>query len=281
MQSAVLNTHVLALGIAGIGEALAECAQPVRECVGRRTAEKTDQRQRRLLRTRHQRPRHRRAAHERDELAPPHRSITSSARASTEDGISRPSVQSASWWMLLLELYLPPSTLISRTVAIAVWIGDPRDTRPEPDIAILMSTETVSMGKTGKSNKNRLRVCTVSTRAREAEWELGTFATDKYRSSPYHVVFTLPAQIADIAYQNKAVIYDLLFKASSETMLTIAADPKHLGARIGILSVTWGSAVDMLDLQRHHLPGAQSAAISEAEQDPDFEAAGDPAVIAS
>jgi hypothetical protein len=55
----------------------------------------------------------------------------------------------------------------------------------------------------------------------------------------------LPARIADIAYQNKAVIYDLLFKASSETMLTIAADPKHLGARIGILAVlhTWGSAL--------------------------------------
>ena len=61
----------------------------------------------------------------------------------------------------------------------------------------------------------------------------------------FHVVFTLPARIADIAYQNKAVIYDLLFKASSETMLTIAADPKHLGARIGILSVlhSWGSAM--------------------------------------
>ena len=61
----------------------------------------------------------------------------------------------------------------------------------------------------------------------------------------FHLVFTLPARIADIAYQNKAVIYDLLFKASSETMLTIAADPKHLGARIGILSVlhTWGQAL--------------------------------------
>ena len=61
----------------------------------------------------------------------------------------------------------------------------------------------------------------------------------------FHVVFTLPAPIADIAYQNKAVIYDLLFKASAETMLTIAADPKHLGARIGITSVlhTWGSAL--------------------------------------
>jgi predicted Zn-ribbon and HTH transcriptional regulator len=61
----------------------------------------------------------------------------------------------------------------------------------------------------------------------------------------YHVVFTLPAPIADIAYQNKAVLYDLLFKVSAETMLTIAADPKHLGARIGITSVlhTWGSAM--------------------------------------
>jgi hypothetical protein len=61
----------------------------------------------------------------------------------------------------------------------------------------------------------------------------------------YHVVFTLPAAIADIAYQNKAVIYDLLFKASAETLITIAADPKHLGARIGMTSVlhTWGSAL--------------------------------------
>ena len=61
----------------------------------------------------------------------------------------------------------------------------------------------------------------------------------------FHIVFTLPARIAAIAYQNKAVIYDLLFKASSETMLAIAAYPKHLGARIGITSVlhTWGSAM--------------------------------------
>ena len=61
----------------------------------------------------------------------------------------------------------------------------------------------------------------------------------------FHVVFTLPSPIGDIAYQNKAVIYDLLFRASAETMLTIAADPKHLGASIGITSVlhTWGSAM--------------------------------------
>ena len=47
----------------------------------------------------------------------------------------------------------------------------------------------------------------------------------------FHVVFTLPAQIADIALQNKAAVYGLLFKASAQTLLTIAADPKHLGAR--------------------------------------------------
>jgi Putative transposase/Transposase zinc-binding domain len=61
----------------------------------------------------------------------------------------------------------------------------------------------------------------------------------------YHVVFTLPAEIGDIAFQNKAVVYDILFKAASETLLTIAADPKHLGARIGLTAVlhTWGSAL--------------------------------------
>ena len=61
----------------------------------------------------------------------------------------------------------------------------------------------------------------------------------------YHLVFTLPAPVADIAYQNRAVVYDLLFKASTETLITIAADPKHLGARIGLTAVlhTWGSAL--------------------------------------
>jgi Putative transposase. len=61
----------------------------------------------------------------------------------------------------------------------------------------------------------------------------------------FHVVFTLPAEIANIALQNKALVYDLLFRAASETMLTIAADPRHLGARIGVTAVlhTWGSAM--------------------------------------
>jgi hypothetical protein len=61
----------------------------------------------------------------------------------------------------------------------------------------------------------------------------------------FHVVFSLPAEVADIAFHNKAAVYDLLFRAASETMLTIAADPKQLGARIGITAVlhTWGSAM--------------------------------------
>ena len=61
----------------------------------------------------------------------------------------------------------------------------------------------------------------------------------------YHVVFTLPGPISDLAYQNKSVVYNLLFTAAAETLLTIAADPKHLGARIGATLVlhTWGSAM--------------------------------------
>jgi hypothetical protein len=61
----------------------------------------------------------------------------------------------------------------------------------------------------------------------------------------FHVVYTLPSQLRDIAYQNKRVVYDLLMKAAAETTLAIAADPKRLGARIGITAVlhTWGSAL--------------------------------------
>ncbi len=58
----------------------------------------------------------------------------------------------------------------------------------------------------------------------------------------FHVVFTMPAQIAAIALQNKAVVYDILFKAAAETVRTIGADPKHLGAETGMIAVlhTWG-----------------------------------------
>jgi hypothetical protein len=61
----------------------------------------------------------------------------------------------------------------------------------------------------------------------------------------YHVVFTLPAQVAALAYQNKALVYGMLFDVAAEVLQTIAADPKHLGARIGATLVlhTWGSAL--------------------------------------
>jgi len=93
-------------------------------------------------------------------------------------------------------------------------------------------------------NSCRNRHCPKCQGAAAQEW-LAEREAELLPVPYFHLVFTLPAQIADIAYHNKAVIYDLLFKASSETMLTIAADPEHLGARIGILSVlhTWGSAL--------------------------------------
>ena len=93
-------------------------------------------------------------------------------------------------------------------------------------------------------NSCRNRHCPKCQGAAAKEW-LADRQSELLPVPYYHVVFTLPAAIAEIAYQNKAVIYDLLFKASAETMLTIAADPEHLGARIGITSVlhTWGSAM--------------------------------------
>ena len=94
-------------------------------------------------------------------------------------------------------------------------------------------------------NSCRNRHCPKCQGAAAKEW-LAEREAELLPVPYFHVVFSLPSQIADIAYQNKSVIYDLLFKASSETMLTIAADPSHLGARIGFLSVlhTWGSALN-------------------------------------
>ena len=93
-------------------------------------------------------------------------------------------------------------------------------------------------------NSCRNRHCPKCQGAAAREW-LAAREADLLPVPYFHVVYTLPAQIADIAYQNKTLIYDLLFKASAETTLTIAADPKHLGARIGFISVlhTWGSAL--------------------------------------
>jgi hypothetical protein len=93
-------------------------------------------------------------------------------------------------------------------------------------------------------NSCRNRHCPKCQGAAARDW-LAAREADLLPVGYFHVVFTLPAEIADIAWQNKAVVYDLLFRAASETMLTIAADPTHLGARIGITAVlhTWGSAM--------------------------------------
>jgi len=93
-------------------------------------------------------------------------------------------------------------------------------------------------------NSCRNRHCPKCQGAAAKQW-LAERQADLLPVPYYHIVFTLPAAISDIAYQNKTVVYNLLFKASAETMLTIAGDPKHLGARIGLTSVlhTWGSTL--------------------------------------
>jgi len=93
-------------------------------------------------------------------------------------------------------------------------------------------------------NSCRNRHCPKCQGAAAKEW-LADREAELLPVPYYHVVFTLPAPISDIAYQNKAVIYDILFKAAAETLITIAADPKHLGARIGLTAVlhSWGSAL--------------------------------------
>jgi len=93
-------------------------------------------------------------------------------------------------------------------------------------------------------NSCRNRHCPKCQGAAAQKW-LAEREAELLPVSYFHVVFTLPSQLRDVAYQNKRVIYDLLMKAAAETTLAIAADPKRLGARIGITAVlhTWGSAM--------------------------------------
>ena len=93
-------------------------------------------------------------------------------------------------------------------------------------------------------NSCRNRHCPKCQAAAAKEW----FAEREAELLPvgyFNLVFTLPGPIADIAYHNQAVVYDLLLKTAAETLITIAADPKHLGARIGLTAVlhTWGSTL--------------------------------------
>jgi hypothetical protein len=93
-------------------------------------------------------------------------------------------------------------------------------------------------------NSCRNRHCPKCPAASAKEW-LADRQAELLPVPYFHVVFTLPGPIADIAYQNKAVVYDLSLNAAAQTRITIAADPKHRGARIGLTAVlhTWGSAL--------------------------------------
>jgi len=93
-------------------------------------------------------------------------------------------------------------------------------------------------------NSCRNRHCPKCQGAAAKDW-LAARQAELLPVAYYHVVFTLPAPLADIAYHNKAEIYGLLFKAAAETLLRLAADPRHLGARIALTAVlhTWGSAL--------------------------------------
>jgi hypothetical protein len=93
-------------------------------------------------------------------------------------------------------------------------------------------------------NSCRNRHCPKCQGLARAEW-LADRQADLLPVPYFHVVFTLPTAIAEVAYQNKAVVYGILFKAAAETLRVIAADPKHLGAEIGMVAVlhTWGQAL--------------------------------------
>jgi len=93
-------------------------------------------------------------------------------------------------------------------------------------------------------NSCRDRHCPKCQSLARAEW-LEKRESELLNVPYFHVVFTLPDQVAAIAYQNKEQVYDIFFRTTSETLQTIAADPKHLGTEIGFFSVlhTWGSAL--------------------------------------
>src|SRR5262245_14782491 len=93
-------------------------------------------------------------------------------------------------------------------------------------------------------NSCRNRHCPKCQSLARAQW-LEARRAELLATPYFHVVFTVPQAIAALAYQNKRVLYNLLFQATAETLRTIAADPKHLGAEIGFLAVlhTWGQTL--------------------------------------
>ena len=90
-------------------------------------------------------------------------------------------------------------------------------------------------------NSCRNRHCPKCQSLSRAKW-LAARQSELLETPYFHVVFTLPDEVAVIAYQNKATVYDILFRAAAQALSAIAADPSHLGAEIGFVSVlhTWG-----------------------------------------
>jgi hypothetical protein len=121
-----------------------------------------------------------------------------------------------------------------------------RGLRPQPHRLQLLSQPPPAFAGAG--------CCPKCQGAAAQDW-LAAREADLLPVGYFHVVFTLPAEIAPIAYQNKVVVYDRLFRTAAETLLTIAPtgqarglkahDPKHLGARIGATAVlhSWGSTM--------------------------------------
>ena len=93
-------------------------------------------------------------------------------------------------------------------------------------------------------NSCRNRHCPKCQGLARAQW-LADRQADLLPVPYFHVVFTLPASVGEIAFQNKAVVYAILFRAAAETLATIAADPRHLGAKLGMTMVlhTWGQTL--------------------------------------
>jgi hypothetical protein len=93
-------------------------------------------------------------------------------------------------------------------------------------------------------NSCRNRHCPKCQGLARADW-LAARQADLLPVQYFHVVFTVPAPVAEIAFQNKALVYDILFRAAAETLRAIAADPKHLGAELGVTAVlhTWGQTL--------------------------------------
>jgi hypothetical protein len=93
-------------------------------------------------------------------------------------------------------------------------------------------------------NSCRNRHCPKCQGLARAEW-LADRQADLLSAPYFHVVFTMPAEVAAIAFQNKALVYAMLFRAAAETLRSIAADPRHLGAEIGFIAIlhTWGQTL--------------------------------------